>query len=149
MAAHNSEVKALRSELEQREAAGKQLQKAATALAIQKDELELQLSTASDKAEELIAQQLQQQKDIHSELQSQLEKQTAELGLTRKRADNLEGDKRELQQKLETVLVGQKQMQSRLEGEKAAADKLSTTLKAELHQLQVTDLKENGFTCTW
>ena len=138
-AAHKSELKALQSELEQREAAGKQLQKAADALTIQKDELRLQLFTASDKAEELIV-QLQQQQDIHSELRSQLEEQTAELGLSSKRAINLEGTERELQQKLETILIHQKQMQGRLEGEKAAADKLSTALKAEVHQLQVTSL---------
>lgn len=137
MASHTVEVKALQSELEQREAAGKQLQKAADALTIQKAELELQLSTTSDKAEELTA-QLQQQKEVHSELKSQLKKQTAELGLALKRASNLEGNGRELQQKLDTVLLDHKQMQSRLEGEKAAADKLSTARKAELFQLQVT-----------
>ena len=129
MAAHSSEVKALQSELER-------LQKAADVLTIQKEELELRLSTASDKAEELTV-HLQQEKDVHSELKAHLKKQTAELGLTRKRVSDLEGNKRELQQKLDTVLADQKQMQSRLGGEKAAADKLSTALKAELHQLQV------------
>lgn len=129
-------MKALQSELEQREAAGKQLQKGADALTIQKEELELRLSTASDKAEELTV-QLQQEKDAHSELKPHLKKQTAELGLTHKRVSDLEGNKGELQQKLDAVLADQKQMQSRVEGEKAAADKLSTALKAELHQLQV------------
>ena len=137
MATLNGEVKDLQSELEQREAAGKQLQKAADALTIHKAELELQLSIVSDKAEELTL-QLQQQKKVRSELNSQLKKQTAELALARQQASNLEGIDRELQQKLDTALVDQKQMQGRLEGEKAAADKLSTALKAELHQLQVT-----------
>lgn len=137
MATLNGEVKDLQSELEQREAAGKQLQKAADALTIHKAELELQLSIVSDKAEELTL-QLQQQKKVRSELNSQLKKQTAELALARQQASNLEGIDRDLQQKLDTALVDQKQMQGRLEGEKAAADKLSTALKAELHQLQVT-----------
>lgn len=137
MATLNGEVKDLQSELEQREAAGKQLQKAADALTIHKAELELQLSIVSDKAEELTL-QLQQQKKVRSELNSQLKKQTAELALARQQASNLEGIDRDLQQKLDTALVDQKHMQGRLEGEKAAADKLSTALKAELHQLQVT-----------
>ena len=148
MAAQNKEVKALQFELEQREAAGKQLQKTADALTKQKQELGLRFSTTSDKAKELTV-QLQQAKDADSELKSQLKKQTAELGLAHKQASNLERNKRELQQKLDTVLVDQKQMQSSLEGEKAAAEKLSTALKAELHQLQVITSTFLGLICTW
>ena len=126
----------MRSELQQHEAAGKQLQKAANALTAQKEELQLQLSSASGKAEKLTL-QLQKQKDAHSELESQHGKQTAELGRLHKQASDLVGDKKELQQKLDAILLDQKQMQSRQKGEKAAADKLLTAVKAELHKLQV------------
>lgn len=112
------------------------MQKAADALTTQNAELKLQLSAVSDKAEELTV-QLQQQKDAESELESQLKTQSAELNVVLKRASNLEKNKRQLQQQLDAVVLDQQQLQSRLEGEKAAAEKELSALKAEIHLLQV------------
>lgn len=116
----------------------------------QKEELQQQLLVASDKAEKLTV-QLQKQKDAHSELESQLGKQTAEVCLVRKRASNLDGSNRELQRKLDTILLDQQQMQSQRDREKAAANKLLSAVKAELHELQVTakNLTHAGSICTW
>lgn len=137
MAAHSNDLQAVWSELQQREAAGMQLQKAADALTAQKEELQLQLSVTSDKAEELTL-QLQKQKDARSELESQHGKQTAELGLVHKQASDLVGETKELQQKLDAILLDQKQTQSRQEVETAAAAKLLLAARTEVHKLQVS-----------
>ena len=82
--------------------------------------------------------QLQQQKDAHGKLESQLELQAAQWSAVSQEATNLEVDKQQLQQKLDDMVCDQQQMQSRLADERAAADKQLSALNADLLQLQVT-----------
>ena len=90
--------------------------------------------------------QLQQQKTAHSELESQLGTQTADLIVVSQRASNLEADKQQLQQLLDTAVLDQQQLQSRLEETKAAADKQSAASHEDIQQLQVTSyLQANRF----
>ena len=132
VAAHNSELESVQSELQQRKVAGKQLQEAANAMAAEKEKLELQLSAVSAKAHELSTHlstaktQLKQSATSHSKLSQQFKDTQQQLAASQADADAT-------QQKL----VAKTASVTKMEGELSTANTQlaqSATAHSELSQ---------------
>ena len=115
----------------------------------QKDDLEAQLA-GQHKELQTSQHQLQQQKDAQGKLETQLELQADQLSVVSQQARSLEVDKQQLQQKLDSMVCDQQQMQSRLADERAAADEQLSALKTDVLQLQVSHLmaRATSHACT-
>ena len=141
LAARNRDLESLRSDLQQRKVAGKQLQDTADALAAEKEELKLQLSEVSAKAREVTTDlniaktNLEQSATVHAKLSDRFKDSQQQLAASRADVDATQQE-----------LAAQTASVTKLQGELSTANtqlaqsatahtKLSQQLQASQQQL--------------